>query len=691
MSLPVEAIAIAEVVEEPVDPVEPPDDGLGYWASDRTEHFGRKLRQRLDDCQRANAESSHMGHVATAYTHYFGQDIEGVGADSSRVTRAGEQGEMAEIRVPQCRSLAAGVVNIVTGAKVAWSAMAVNNDHKSKAAAITAGQGMEYYWKDRSIGQQAVEEAIEAVLFGDGFLFTPWDPSLGEAVAGLGDKLVHEGDIAVHCVSTWDVIRDPTYSSWRALPWVAVVLWRNKYDVAAEAETPELREKVLKQGATTKAIRWTPVSDTGIDADCIPVTYWYHKRTPAVPGGREAIILEDGTLLADGPLHRSYWKQLPVHRMYAGELKGSPYPDTSFWHALGVGQVADSVHTSLATNITTTTPGLVTAESDSEITPTDVAGGPKLLLRKPGSAAPTSITLQAASPEQFRYLETLRREAQQLVGLNSTAMGEPESKNLSGQAMALLSSMSIQNNSNLQGNWVGFIISIGNSILGHLQHRLTTARRVALSGKGRAGLARVLELSGDALKEVDRVVVEIGNPLQQTAAGRLELAQLYLNIPGMVRTPEQIQAVVDTGRLDPLTQDLSNQLLLISDENEMLAEGKQPPVMLTDDHRLHLREHPGVGANREARSSPKVMAALQAHCAEHVQLLRETDPQILLAMGQQPLAPPPPPPGMMPPGALPEGPPPAPTAGPTDTALPGMPTNPATGQPFVPVAGLPPQ
>ena len=49
-----------------------------------------------------------------------------------------------------------------------------------------------------------------------------------------------------------------------------------------------------------------------------------------------------------------------------------------------------------------------------------------------------------------------------------------------------------------------------------------------------------------------------------------------------------------TGRIEPLTQSLQNQLLLILSENEDITNGITPEVLPTDDHMLHVREHRAV-------------------------------------------------------------------------------------------------
>lgn len=659
-----------------------------YWAAVDTSEIGERLKEKFEAWRTAAKDCEHSSQVATAYTHYFGRDIEGVGANAAGVARSGEQGELAEVRVPHARALANGVLNIVTGPKVVWNALPTTNDFEARAACVTASNACEYYWKDRQVAARAVEAALHAVVFGEGFLFTPWDPHEGPDVAALGDKLIRGGDIAYRVVPTWDTMRDPTVKAFDSLTNFAVVLWENRFDVAARCQDEETAAEVLKRGSV-----WfsdgEQVDPAQTDSDIIPVVYWFHQRTPALPRGRETVLLPDGLVISDGELHQAHWKALPVHRLSAGELAGTPWPFASFWTALGVQQVSDSIHSSLTTNITTTAPGLVSVETTSEISSDSIAGGPKVVYRAAGTQPPVAIQLQQASAESFKYLQLLRQEAQQLVGLNSTTLGQPEGANLSGAAMALLSSMSIQANSDLQAKWVAFIERVGNATLQHIAHRMPVPRKVALSGKGRSHLVKATEFSGPALQGVDRVLVEIGNPLQQTAAGRMELAQLY-NGAGFTKTPEQLAAVVETGRLDPLTQNLSNQLLLIAQENDALARGENPPVSLFDDQRLHLLEHPAVSASLEARADPKVMAALQAHCDEHIRILRETDPAILAVLGQQPLAPPGQPPGAPPDVGAAVAPPPAPGDAPADVNMPGLPTNPATGEPAGAVAGLPP-
>jgi hypothetical protein len=106
--------------------------------------------------------------------------------------------------------------------------------------------------------------------------------------------------------------------------------------------------------------------------------------------------------------------------------------------------------------------------------------------------------------------------------------------------------------------------------------------------------------------------------------------------------------------------------------------------MATDAHGLHAREHKTVINDPALRSDPKAadtLGATLAHIQEHIDLGRQTDPALLMAIGEQPLGPPSQAPA---PGGNP-APMPAPGPGPSQQEMPQMPSmpqNPLTGEQF---------
>ena len=62
-------------------------------------------------------------------------------------------------------------------------------------------------------------------------------------------------------------------------------------------------------------------------------------------------------------------------------------------------------------------------------------------------------------------------------------------------------------------------------------------------------------------------------------------------------------------------------------------------AIATDDHQLHIKEHRSVLADPVLRQDAELVSRTLAHMQEHITALREVDPDLLVAMQQQPLGP----------------------------------------------------
>ena len=641
----------------------------------------------------------HFNNVSIAYTHLYGFDIEGVGANAALVTRSGEQGSVAELRIPAAAGLLHKAWNIVVGPELTWSAVATTTDFASEAQAVTARNALTYYWEHENVAPRAKSIAFEAMSFGECAAHIPWNKELGQEM-GVDEsnpdapKLLHAGDVDYRRISTWDILRDPYARSFDSLNWIIVREWPDKFDVAASCEDPDAAQAALASNAVDAPIQgWAPWQARNYaqsNQNRIPVYYLYAKRTPSVPAGRQTVFLQDGTIIEDGPLDEAYVEHLPVVVLRADEYRGTPWPYTKFFAVLGAQQARDGLYKDLLTNATAITGPVISVEDDAmdSAPPTQLAGGPRVVPRPKGTQVPAVLNINSAHPDHFKLAATVGSEMQQILGIDNITAGLEVGANLSGAAMALMTSTSVQNNSQWQAAWAKFNQACGNVVLKHIQKHMSVPKRIALAGASRSSLVTTTEVSGTSVEGIERVLCTIGPALQQTDAGKYEIATTALK-EHWVKTPEQFQEVLDTGRLDALSEDLSNELLLIRAENEALGRGEDVPVMLDDDHMLHLKRHPAVTASLTARRDPKVVAALQAHQDAHIRVLRETDPQILAIFGQQPLTPAAGPPGA---GGAPSG-PPEPNKPPQDqqkAQAPSMPTNPVTNEKAAPVAGASP-
>jgi hypothetical protein len=667
-----------------------------YWCAQDEADFAKAYFERTQ----AQGGLAAFGEFARlqllAQRHYYGALPYGFIGDmpsSAMPTRAGDQGENVEVRVNWLRAHANAKHQIIVAPKLAWGATPTNTDSKSLADASRAGSILEYLWKSGPFERMAISAVLGAIISGEEFLFTPWDPRAGAArrldeSTGLVE---YDGDVVCRSIPSWDVLRLPTAKSFEESPWLAVRMRANRYDLIAQYPMEE--EAILAAPASANfGVGSAGISLTSVsDPDIVTCHYFFHKKTAALPAGLQAVMVNADCVLEFAGLEPCY-EHLPIHRFPAGDLKGTPYGYTSFWEGMGIQDLATDLQGSLATNIMTFAKQMISAESDQDLPVSQLGNGPVVVYRPKGSQPPVPLNLMAPSPESFQHLERYKGDQRMVLGLNDMAMGEPPQGPPNAQAWALLATANITNNSGEQRGYIDGVRSVGRSLLAIYKAKLSAPRKAAIVGKQGASVPQQEQYDAQTFAGIDDVTIEIDNPLMQTAAGRLPIAQMFIE-SGFVQVPEQLEQVVTTGKLKPITQVLENELIQIEWENEQMLQGICPPVLVTDAHQMHYREHKGVTFIPEGRANPAVIKAYSDHQQQHAQFELTTDPRLLAMSGQA--APAQPPPGAAPPS--PPGKQVAPTLAPPGVAaqgeaasvkLPTSPVNPATGSPATPPGGL---
>ncbi len=221
--------------------------------------------------------------------------------------------------------------------------------------------------------------------------------------------------------------------------------------------------------------------------------------------------------------------------------------------------------------------------------------------------------------------------------MNSVARGNPEASLKSGTALALVQSMALQFTSGLQQSYVKLIEDVGTSLIHILKDFANTPKFVSLVGKHNRPYIK--EFVGDDLSAINRVVVDVGNPLSRTIAGRVQMAEQLLQM-NLIKTPQQYFQVMETGRIESIYEGEMDQLIRIKTENEMLMEGKPAKARMLDSHRMHIMEHRCIMSSPDVHEDDTLALNLLNHIQEHINYLRTADPDLLALIGEQPLAPP---------------------------------------------------
>lgn len=541
----------------------------------------------------------------------------------------GEQGEIAQLPVNHFRNLAQHIYNMVTAQRPSMQTRAVNTDYKSLAQTILADGILDYYMREKGL-EDALKRATEmAIVMGSGFIKMEWNSLAGEAydVDPETGEFNYEGDVEFSTLSPFDVVVDGTKESWDH-EWILVRTFKNRYDLMAKY--PEHAEEIKKIPSKSDESKYRTAIFSNDETDDIAIYEFFHKRTESMPEGRYILFVSPQIILLDTNIP---YRTIPIFRIAPSNILGTPYGYTPMFDVYPLQEGINAMYSALMTNNNAFAVQNIFIPRGADIEISSLEGGMNII---EANARPEPIQLTGSSSESYRFLEMLIREAETISGVNSVTRGNPEASLRSGNALALIQSMAIQFISGLQQSYVKLIEDVGTGLINILKDFATTPRIVALVGKNNRTLLK--EFTGEQIKSINRVVVDIGNPLSRTTAGRVQMAEQLLQMK-LLRSPEQYFQVINTGRLDVAIEGETMELLNIKSENEQMVEGFDVEALAIDQHRLHIIEHRAVLADPDHRRSPELRNRVLKHIMQHIELLKTTDPNLLMLIGEQPLQP----------------------------------------------------
>lgn len=618
---------------------------LEYWASADTKTCAAEMLERVDSYYQFLQQNGYMGLWLKCYKYHFGGKVR-----MGRINNAGDEGEYSILNVNHFRNLLLHILQLAVGQRPAWEPRAINSDVTSQKQTILARGLLDYYMREKRVERDLKKATEFALLFGEGFVTCLWDATKGKVIATDPDTNieVREGDLVYDSIEPIDVVRDPRLETYRQRDWTIVRTYPNKYELMAKY--PEFASILAATQPHLDARYHYRMNSVGqsFDTDKIVVYTLYHTRNDSCPDGRELMMLEDGTVITDGPLA---YRHMPVHRIAANEVFGTPFGYTVAYDLAALQENYDQLWSAIATNQSMFAVQNVLVPKGSGYNVVDMPGAMKFVEYDPDMPKPEPMNLLSTPAEVFNQLQNIEAQMMTISGVNSVSRGDPQASLKSGAALALVQSMAIQFNQALQETYVEGIEDVGTATIQNLQDYASHPRTAAIAGKYNRSM--VEEFSSKDLMNIDRVIVEAGNPLMQTVAGKMELAQTMLQA-GFIKMPDELLSVINTGNLQPLIQGKSAELLQLAQENEMLKEGQPVMVIITDDHVLHINEHKCVLADPAARNDPNIQAAALKHLQDHIDNLKSPGYQELLGlMGQPALGAPQQPQG---PGAMPKAP-----------------------------------
>jgi hypothetical protein len=592
-------------------------------------------------------------------------------------------------------------------------AKAVNNDVKTLRDARIGSQLVEYFLSDpqHNFESDYVGSLLLAFLTGEAYVVQDWDTSLGEEIPvdqeeELGEDgqplppppPMNAGDLTQEVYPVWNAARDVNAPTGK-VPWMIFSRLVSKWELAAKY--PAYADDIIA-GSKSASIAAPFLKEPSESSDYIEEHYFLHLPTKALRQGRLARFTASCVFLdVPYPYPSKNFHRVTDEEMVSGT---GTFGHTANFDLLGLEQVTDALHSITLNNESSNGVGSLIGPTGSGLTHQDIVKGMRYFEVAPQYVDKIKpLELPRTRPETIEYMKILSGLKGQLTGINSILRGDPDGalKGASGSAMALLQSQALTYNSGAQRSFYKLLSSAGTGVIEICRTFVDDPRLVRIAGKANAQAVKEFKYDAKTLSAVSTVVFEPINPVLQTAAGKLTIAQDLLKMPGVITSPKRYLEVLTTGNINAFLDDDVSIQEAIMEENETLSEGKPVEVIATENHEDHIKGHQAVLAMPNAKEDPELVQSVLAHIQAHIDQwtqLSQTNPALLLATGQKVLPPVPPPGGAPAAGGpptqggaaagapKPQGPGAAPVADqasnePRQPNLPLPPKNPATGEP----------
>lgn len=544
------------------------------------------------------------------------------------------------LNINHFRAILKHLLSLVTAQRVSPEPIATNTDYKSQQQVNFCKNILRYVDKEKGIDKQFERATETALVLGGAYMSREWDASLGEPYVANPQtgQIQRKGDLVTSVYNWLDVIVDFAQSGYDDNVWYILRKYINRWDLIAKYPVHAEEIKSISVTPEVKRHRLGHIINEQND-DLIPVYTFYHKKTAALPNGRCTIFLDTDTCLFDGDLP---YKRVPVSRIAADEQIDSPFAYTIAMDLLPIQKVYNALCSAVCTNQAAFGVQNILIPREAAISLTQLTEGLNAIYYDPSvtqGAKPEPLNLLMNKKEVFDWIDYLEKKMAQISGVNDTIQGNPEANLKSGTALAFVASQALTFISPLSRSYNNLIQDTWTGVIDILKEYATTDRMMIISGL--ANKAQAVSFTSKDIEDIDRVIVEEGNPLTQTLAGRIQVAQDL--VQAGLATKEEYLNVLMTGQLEPVYQYENGMVMRIKEENEILQQGKPVKAMSTDNHPLDIREHTVLLNSPEVRDNPDQTIAknITNHLLEHMDMWSKLDPRLGAALGIPPAPQPP--------------------------------------------------
>jgi len=583
-----------------------------YWAKAPASEIANEIKNQWSDYHRWLESSGTKYLIQSCYDAYYNFDNGGFGLSKSR------DGSSAKLKVQHLKSIVERIHSLVTQAKLSYD---VKSNKSDAASMMTAdfGRGVLEYIANAKNMNAIVSDMVETGLIClDSYVYAPWDFLQGERIRDNH----FAGDQSFKVFTRFDVASHKTL---KASPYYIIRELANRFDLAAQY--PHKADDILKIGTKNQdeyLVMPTSTQEDN-DDDLVEIYTLIHDKTLALPKGRLTIICGEEVL---DDVANPY-KSLPVVHFQPGKIQGSNVGDSPITSLVSIQQAIDALYGAVLSNNLNYAKQNVWSPSPIQVEV--LSEGFSNIV---SASEPKPLQLVASSPETYNLINALQSQQQVLSGIGNVARSNPEASLKSGTSLALMLSIAVQHVDSTQKAYAEAAGKIASIVISNLQQFATEPRLAEIGGASKKSFVK--SFTSQDLEGISRVQCEIGNPLTQNMAGRMEMVNNMMQM-GVLKDPAMIIEFMRTGQSDSLTEDQFKDSILIRSENEMMMRGENPIVLNTDNHPQHILEHKELASDPAMRNNPQLMQALNQHQLDHIEAMKNLDPDVAAILGLQPL------------------------------------------------------
>jgi hypothetical protein len=599
-----------------------------YFAATRDpKKLGSNLVNKVKGFQQMSKQMGITNKLKNSWASYHGMFWNTFGG-SHQVTFTGEQGELSQLPVNHLRNIVTHMKTMTLASRPALDARAANTDPKSLVQAQLATGLLDYYLREMRLEKHIAMAVETALVLGSGYIQVEWDTSKGQIVEQDEETgfPVREGDLAFCNLSPFEVIHDVNKSDDNH-NWLITISYKNRYDLIAKF--PEYEKEIESLPGKDK-LEGSLVLNRDFASDEIPVFTFFHKPTDSLPNGRHVVFLSEDVILTDLDLP---YKKIPIFRVSAADILGTCIGYANTYDLLPLQDAINTLYTSVFSNNVALGTQNLFVETGANLNVTSLSGGLNVI---EGLKKPEPLNLVASSPETYQLINKMESLMETISGINSVVRGNPEANLKSGTSLAVVQSQAVQFINGLQQQYIQLLEDLGTCIIEILKDYATEPRVVSIVGNNNK--AYLKQFKADDIQEVNRVVVDVGNPLSKTFAGRIQMAEQLMQMKADEFTIDQYIQVINTGKLDVMTNKNTRKLNQIELENERLMAGKETKVLILDDHAMHIQEHASLLDDPDIRDNDEIAEVILNHIQQHMDLASDPGTQALhQLMGHKPI------------------------------------------------------